>query len=399
MRIWRKHLPISLKFTVIIAFLISILVLPSCTGRTTIAQGWSGGTLSGNTMFFGSRSGDIVAVNINDKVKEWAVPLETGSKPIGFLGCSSAPVVAAIYTSPAVSDNLIYVGGYIDKNNGRLYAFAAGKDKPREYPSDQETIKGPIVGGIAVTEDKVFFGSSDGYIYAIPTAGSFEAWAEEWKTLWKFRTGDKVWSTPVVNENTVYVGSFDHYLYALDTESGTEKWKFNTKGSIIATPVIVDDTIYFGSFDRIFYAIDTENGQLKWSFKAQHGFWATPVVLNGTIYAPSLDGKVHVLDASNGRELTEIDLKAPVSSSPVSVGNSVIVATQESKGTSTEKKGAAIWAIDITSYKSKEIARLDGDKVHASLAAGQGSVFVHTDKDLLYAIDTVTGTITQFSVK
>ena len=399
MRTWYNRIRIPLKMAVVVAFLIATLILPGCVGTSAPARGWSGGTLDSNMLFFGSRNGDIVGVNVNDKVKEWAEPLETGSRPSSFLGCSSSPIVVAIYGSPAVSDNLIYVGGYIDKDNGRLYAFAAGKTKPREYPSETETIKGSIVGGVAVAEDKVFFGSSNGNVYAIPTAGDFEAWAEEWQTLWTFHTGDKVWSTPAVSEGIVYVGSFDHKLYALDTASGTKKWEYTTKGAIAATPVVDKGTIYLGSIDRHLYAINAYNGQLKWSFKAQHGFWATPVVYDGIIYAPSMDGKVHVLDTSNGRELVEIDLKAPVSSSPVIVVNSVVVATEESKGSNTEKKGAAIWTIDVTSHKGKEIARLNGDKVHASLTAGEGSVFVHTDKDLLYAVDTTTGTITQFSVK
>ena len=395
MRTWYNRMRMPLKFTAVIAFLIAILILPGCVGTTIQAQGWSGGILDDDTLYFGSRSGDIVAVNVNDKTKEWAAPLETGSRTTGFLGCSSSPIVVAIYGSPAVADNLIYIGGY----NGRVYAFADGKDNPREYPSDKEFIKGSIAGGVAVAEGKVFFGSSDGTIYAIPAAGNFEAWAEEWRTLWTFRTGDKVWSTPTVSNGTVYIGSFDHNLYALDAATGTEKWQFPTKGVIITTPVIDNDTIFIGSFDRRIYAIDADSGQLKWSFKAQHGFWATPVVYNGVVYAPSLDGKMHILDTNNGRELSEINLKAPVSSSPVIVGNSVVVATQESKGSNTEKKGAAIWTIDVTSHNGKEIARLNGDKVHASLTAGEGSVFVHTDKDMLYSVDTTTGAILQFSVK
>jgi len=385
---------ISLKLTALVAFLIASLLLPSCVGGTAPALGWSGGVLEGNELFFGSRDGTLVEVNVTEKTKEWAVSLETGRAPSGLLGCSSVPITIAIYGTPVVSDNLVYVGGY----NGRIYAFAAGKDKPRKYPSDTTTIKS-IVGGVALANGRVFFGSSDGNVYAIPTAGSFEAWAEEWNALWKFQTGGKVWATPVVNEDTVYIGSFNHKLYALDAASGTKKWEFKTTGVIMATPVVEDGVVYIGSFDRYLYAIDADNGQLKWSYKARDGFWATPIIHDNVVYAPSLDGKVHVLAAGNGQELAEINLNAPVSSSPVLVGNSVIVSTQESKANSTQKKGATLWTIDTTSYKAKELARLVGDRVHASLTSGEGSVYVHTDKDLLYAVDITTGAILQFSAQ
>jgi outer membrane protein assembly factor BamB len=402
LRIGYDRVRTSLKWLAVVAFVLAALALPSCTGggtmgcagAGTIARGWSGGAVDGDTVYLGSRDGRLVSVNMTDGSLKWAVPLETGTVTTG-LGCSRVQIVAYIYGSPTISGGLIYVGGY----NGRIYAFAPGKDKPREYPSETMTIKGQIVGGIAVADDKVFFGSSDGTVYAVPAAGSFAAWAEEWKTLWTFRTGAKVWSTPVFNEGTVYVGSFDKKMYALDASSGTKQWEYATEGAIIAAPVVSDGVIYLGSFDRNLYAIDAISHQLKWSYEARHGFWATPVVHAGVVYAPSLDGKVHVLAAGDGTELAEIDVKAPVSSSPVIVGDLLVLATEQSRGTGSDKAGSVIWAIDISSHQSKELARLSGEKVYAPLTIGEGSVFVHTDKDSLYSVNAVTGTVTLLSIK
>ena len=40
------------------------------------------------------------------------------------------------------------------------------------------------------------------------------------RLLWRFQTGDDVWSSPAVVDGVVYVGSTDNYVYALDAETG-----------------------------------------------------------------------------------------------------------------------------------------------------------------------------------
>ena len=48
--------------------------------------------------------------------------------------------------------------------------------------------------------------------------------------LWRFNTGDDVWSSPAVSNNIVYVGSNDNNLYAIDAVTGGKKWQFKTGG-------------------------------------------------------------------------------------------------------------------------------------------------------------------------
>jgi hypothetical protein len=40
------------------------------------------------------------------------------------------------------------------------------------------------------------------------------------RTLWKFTTGGKVFSSPAVSDGVVYVGSFDGKVYALNALTG-----------------------------------------------------------------------------------------------------------------------------------------------------------------------------------
>ncbi len=52
-----------------------------------------------------------------------------------------------------------------------------------------------------------------------PTAGDL---------VWRYETGDGVYSSPAVAGGVVYVGSGDRYLYALDAATGDLVWRYQT---------------------------------------------------------------------------------------------------------------------------------------------------------------------------
>ena len=80
---------------------------------------------------------------------------------------------------------------------------------------------------------------------------------------WKFKTGggDMYWTgpSPAVSDGVVYFGSFDGYLYAVDIQSGKEKWKFQTGGSIVSSPAVSGEVVFFGSEDGYLYAVTSNS--------------------------------------------------------------------------------------------------------------------------------------------
>lgn len=360
----------------LVVLLLGGLVVVGCVGGTTVPRGWSGGAIVDGTLFIGSMEGKLVTISTADGSRLRAVSLEVLA-PSGGLGCSApAPQAVAIYGSPAVSDNLVYVGGY----NGIVSAFAFDRDEPRWVYPRQGSISGNIVGGLAVAHGKVYFGSTEGKVYALDAAEGYKQW--------EFENTGKIWSTPAVDGDMLFIGSFDKKLYAIDTTTGKEKWQFATEGAIVSTPVIYNNTVYIGSFDRYLYALDATDGSPKWKFPAESWFWAKPVVNGNIIYAASLDGKVYALDVANGDKLAEFALGSPVSSTPVLVGNSVIVATED----------GVVYTLASDINQPKRLASLS-EKVYAPLAASQGIIYVHTALDKLYAIDAQSGAKREFSIR
>ncbi len=343
--------------------------------------GWSGGAIVDGTLFVGSIEGRLVAVNLADSSRQWSQPLKASRSAGGFGcaaptaggGCAASPAGVAIYGTPVVAGDLVYIGGY----NGKVYAFNSSSLETRwVYP--REGYLPPIIGGLVVAQGKVYFGSSDGKVYAL------DADTGDWK--WDFPTGDKIWSTPAIDGDTLYIGSFDKKLYALNVTDGSPRWQpFETEGAIASTPLVYNNTIYFGSFDRHLYAVNTTDGSLKWKSEVEAGswFWARPVVYNNTVYAPSLDGKVYALDAESGNVVVDaIDLQSPISSSPIVVNSSIIFASQQ----------GVIYALDTGSKQLKRLADIE-EEVYSPLSSSEGVIYIHTQDQTLHRVNADTGAI------
>lgn len=346
-----------------------------CTGRGSVPQGWSGATVSNGTLFLATMESKLLAINPESGARLWSVALETDKSQAGFLSCAQ-PTSTAIYGTPAVSGNMVYVASYTSSGgneSGRIYAFTYDKNVPGSnqqewiYPREG-SLKGAFVGSPAIFDGSVYIGATDGRLYVLDATSGEKKW--EWKT------GDKIWATPVIDNGTVFLGSFDGNLYALDAKAGNKKWLFETDGAIVAPPLVYNGTVYVGSYSRRFYAIDATSGEMKWEASAEKGFWAKPVAVNDTVYAPCLDGKVYIFKATSGELIKTITLDSFVSSSPVLLDDSVIIATKEGR----------LYSLDTGSHESTEFNDLE-ETVYAPLLAEEGVIYVHSQKpENLYAL-------------
>src|SRR5437667_6229284 len=59
------------------------------------------------------------------------------------------------------------------------------------------------------------------------------------KVVWKFRSGGRVTSSPVVAGGRVFIGSGDGQVYALRLDNGQKVWSFKTGDDVEASPCIV----------------------------------------------------------------------------------------------------------------------------------------------------------------
>ena len=111
-------------------------------------------------------------------------------------------------------------------------------------------------------------------------------------------------SSPIVDENskeaTVYFGSSDGNLYALNATDGNMLWKYDAGGAwIVGSAVIKDNVFYAGTSDSyLFLALNTKTGKEKYRFKTNGYVFGTssPKVNNGIIYSGSADGYLYAVN-------------------------------------------------------------------------------------------------------
>jgi outer membrane protein assembly factor BamB len=372
---------IALKVGLALILVLVGLTLFGCIGIRTSPEGGSGGVVSDNVLFlcpaikqaggFGCTApqteGKLVAVNTSNGNLLWGdsgVSLKPATPSGGGFGCAPSAAPAAVYGSPAVTGDRVYVADY----SGKVYLiYASTRSSINTYLGES------IIGAPVAVGERVYVGIADGSVYALNGASL--------EKDWQFKTGGKVWSTPAIEGDMLYIGSFDKKLYALDASDGTEKWAFETEGAVISTPLVYDDTVCFGSFDRHLYCLDAAGGSLKWKFMADSWFWAKPVIYDGVIYAPCLDGKVYILNVGTGSEVVAaFDLESPVSSSPVLVGDKIIVASEEGK----------VFAVDASSNQLRLLADIE-ETVNTPLCASEGTIYVYTGSQNLYALNAESG--------
>ena len=399
------------KFILVIStiLVLSALVITSCTGG--IARGWAGGGVSDGTIFIASMKGKLMALDATgDQLKAIGTSVKLTMTVSSGLSCAcsaqSIPIV--IYASPLVADATItdtadpnygsvYQVAYVGGTDGKIYAYTLTKGvwstEPEYIYPRQGTVDAEIIGGIILNNDTIYYALSDGTVNALN--------AKDLTLKWSYKINSKIWSAPAVDGSTLYIGSFDKTVYALNTTDGSEKWKYKTDGAINCTPVIYNNTVYVGDYSRHFYALDATTGNWIWTFPSddtgtgnpKNFFWATPIVLNGEIYAPNLDGNVYALDLSTGKLLNTFNLGDSISSSPVVIGNNIIVATSVASYAPSKERGN-IFVINTSANTKSLLASLPKyEGINAPLFAFGNTVYVHTTKDNLYEIDAVTGQI------
>jgi outer membrane protein assembly factor BamB len=383
---------------IISVLLLGALIVTGCMGGT-VSRGWAGGAVSDGKLFVASMTGKIIAIEASSgtilgKPVQLVVPTSSGlgclPVPSSCGGQSATPLV--MYASPVVKGSVVYVGG----TDGKIYGYSFVDNALREDPEwlypRQGTMVGVIIGGIVIANDRVYFATSDGTVYALNANGLYKEWT--------YKIDSKIWSAPVVEGNTLYIGSLDKKVYALNIADGSEKWIYETDGAISSTPIVYDNKVYIGDYDRHFYALDAASGKLVWEFPSddkdvdnpQNWFWAKPVVLDGIIYAPCLDGSVYALNASNGNLVDKYKLGDSITSSPVVIGDSIVVAT-----TDLRKKTGKVYIINTLDRSQKELDSF-AEGINAPLFVNNDVVYVHTTKDNLYGINVLTKTRQTFSL-
>lgn len=215
--------------------------------------------------------------------------------------------------SPVLLDDMVLQGNAIDG----IAAFhkTTGKQLWRV------NIQNGVASGAQASEDKVYFGGSDGQFYCVD--------AYTGRMIWTHPTRMENLAPPLIENGVVYFLSGNDHLFALDAKTGKQKWVYTRTNSTElsirggARPAIFQNTIYIGFSDGYLVALHIKDGGVAWErqINTNNRFKdvdSTPVIVGNTIYVSGYDNALYALSRGDGQILWRQD---EGSSFPVTVLN------------------------------------------------------------------------------
>jgi outer membrane protein assembly factor BamB len=244
----------------------------------------------------------------------------------------------------------------LDKNTGKLLGEERSGISRRLFNSNWSSPAYGTFGGRGL----VVFGAGDGWCYGFdprPVDGLLrEVWRYDCNPP-QYRVKDEkpvkygqdkgpseIIATPVAVNDRVYIAigqdpEKGDGAGAVSCIDGTKTGDISTAGKVwrnekvnrsMSTASVADGLVYLADFAGFVYCLDAKSGEQVWKHDTEGRIWGSTLVADGKVYAGNENGVLTVLAA--GRELKklgEIDLGAPVFSSPVAANGVLYVATDK----------------------------------------------------------------------
>ncbi len=217
---------------------------------------------------------------------------------------------------------------------------------------------------------------------------------------WKFQTGGSVISSPTVSDDIVYVGSTDGYIYALGAWGGNLIWKFKAQAPIESSVAVANGYVYTGGDDGYVYCLNPCTGELKWKTFVNGNLPFTfgnlvlkssPAVVGTTVYIGSLDGNLYALEANDGHILWQTKADGPIESSPSVADGAVYFTAEEPKTGGLYKLDAATGAVIWKKELPYQPSFTGGNEMLGSPSVAAGRVFASSNWGNYYCFDVASG--------
>ena len=251
----------------------------------------------------------------------------------------------------------------------------------------QQNTGGSVFSSPVLANGIVYVGSTGGNLLALDAQTGAIHWQHP---IGQFLND----ATPVVVGRVVFVGANRSWIYALDATNGQQLWAANLQEVIKAAPTYADGIVLVNSSNST-SALDARTGLLRWRFR-EYGFgWpttASPTVQGQMVYvAQGKKTVVYALNLGTGRQIWAYNAGDRLISTPLVVGQHVIIGTWKGKLEVVDAaNGAQIWHFNINEALPRGMP-VDG--IAGSLAANENTVFVGTYNGNIVAVNTATGTL------
>lgn len=146
------------------------------------------------------------------------------------------------------------------------------------------------------------------------------------KQLWTYEAGDSIESSAAIVGSTVFVGSQKGELTALNLDNGAVFWKYAIDSPIgESSPAFSNGVVYIGDLGGWLHAVNASTGKKIWAFKAGNEIKSSPVVVGDRVLIGSYDQYLYCV-STNGSLLWKFKTNGPVHSTPSIAGDLAFIA-------------------------------------------------------------------------
>ena len=377
----RYYATVILRRSAILTLALLLLPLFSSCVSVLSPTGWTPVTFDGDTAYLTTSKGRISALQLtgDNATAKWTFPDPDNSE-------DKKLKTRAIYGKPVIDGDRIYLATF----EGGIFALDKETGRPTWANPEKaaDRIDGDIAGGIAASEELLFFGTTDGRLYAINKSDG--APAPGWQEPKSFNGG--IWATPVVSGDTVFVSTMKGEVHALSIADGNERWqKPISEGAIAELQLVNDELLFVPSLNHSVYLIRTSDGAVAGEYKADDWVWTTAANADGKLYFGDFGGTVHALDITNG--VSSI-WKASVEDKRVRAGavviNGVVVVADRKPAVTfiDAAKGDVLNRVDI----------LNSGTVRADLTVKDGDAYIATTSGKLFRAEPDTRRVVEIQL-
>jgi outer membrane protein assembly factor BamB len=253
----------------------------------------------------------------------------------------------------------------LNKKTGKLVAEDSAGIGPRIMHGEWGSPSKGVVNG----QTLIFFGAGDGWCYAfgskpvkkddidvLPVVWKFDGNPPEYKlkdAAHKYPAAEgpsEFIATPVFYKNRIYIstgqdpehGEGVGRLSCIDaTKTGDISktgliWEYKGIHRTISTVSIDPATglLFVGDFSGFVHCLDAETGKVNWVYDMKAHMWGSTFLADGKVYVGDEDGDFVILpakkdfDPKKGKPLFEVNLGAPMLSTPVTANGVFYVMSQ-----------------------------------------------------------------------
>jgi outer membrane protein assembly factor BamB len=312
--------------------------------------------IHGNSILFGSDSGNFICLDKNTGAQRWYY-----NSKINHL--------KGILSSPAVSQGVVYYGAY----NGVLYAI--------QIESGHELWKrkycnwigsSPLIVGDILYVGLEFNGHPGGALIAIDK--------ETTEIIWSFPLDNHLHGSPIYSKDNdvIIIGTNDQMVYALDASTGEELQSCKTMGDVKYHAALKGNVAVFGCTEKYIYFWNYITGEMLHREETEGSVYTRPLIVDDFVYVGSGDHNMRIIDMKN-YYVDKIMTGGPVFSSPSLIDGSVFFGSCDG------------WVYEIV-HETKEALKHTylGQKITTSIVADDSNLFVYTHENRLFSIKRVT---------